>query len=255
MPPFDYGQSNQRLNDLFALYSRARKNLIVGEGLIGEVVLPCINEIRNGWDDLWQVLSGSVEPESETANEFLLDAERHFKRATSEVFEAVLIVRLDELCSILQSLLTDREYRIVKSRYYEALQTAFDRGRVALSNAKDSKHQTPDAAIKEAKTGIAVVQATIGAFMEKVGEFDLADEVSRIRHGQEVDRVSHRKSVVYQTIVAVILLLAGLAIGRMFDGWWPRQTAHPIPVIPSGDLSPTPVHSVEGVGFKSPNLP
>lgn len=195
--------------------------------MIGEVVLPCINEIRNGWDDLWQVLNGLVEPDSDAAEEFLLDAERHFRRATSEVFEAVLIVRLGELCEILQSLRDNREYRVVKSRYYSALQAAFDRGRVALSNTKDSKHHTPQAATAAAKSGIAVVQGAIDAFMEKVGAFDLADEVRKISRGQERDRKSQVKLVALQIIVAVVLLLLGLAIGRAMDVVWPSDTPNP----------------------------
>lgn len=223
LPPLDYSPSNQRLRELFALYARARKNLIVGEGLIGEVIIPCVNEIRNGWDDVWQVMNGLVPPDSDAARDFLLDAERHFKRASSEVFEAVLIVRLDELCSILQSLRTDREFRIVKSRYYSALLSAFDRGRVALTNSKDNKHQTPDAATLAAKGGIAIVQAAIDAFMRKVGEFDLADEVRKLRLGQDADRVSQRRSVLLQVVVAIVLVVVSLWAGRAIEQYWPTH--------------------------------
>jgi hypothetical protein len=235
VPPLDYSPFNQRIRELFALYAKARKNLIVGEGLIGEIIVPCVNEIRNGWDDVWQVLNGLTPSDSDAANDFLLDAERHFKRATSEVFEAVLLVRLDELCSILQSLRTDREFRIVKSRYYSALMAAFDRGRVALMRSKDTKHQTPDAATLAAKGGIAIVQTAIVAFMKKVGQFDLADEVHKIRIGQDADRASQRRSVALQIMVAILLVLISLWAGRAIEQHWPaHQTTASGPVSSSG---------------------
>lgn len=216
--PLDYGPQNQRLRELFATYAKARRNLIVGEGLIGEIVLPCVNEIRNGWDDMWQVLNGLVPPDAAGAADFLLDAERHFKRATSEVFEAVLIVRLDELRAILQSLRDDSEFRIVRSRYYSALRSAFDRGRTALANAKDAKHQTPDTATQEAKSGIAIVQGAIEAFMAKVGEFDLAQEVRTILQGQRRDRMTTRNWVIIQVVVAIILFILGIAAAKLWPG-------------------------------------
>jgi len=212
---FDFGdETNEKLRELFGLYAKARRGLVVGEGLIGEVILPCVNEIRNGWDDVWQILNGLASPGSEAAKGFLADAGRHFRRATSEVFEAVLIVRLSELCDILQSLRDSKEYRVVKSRYYAALQNAFDRGRVALANAKDSKHQTPDTATQAAKEGIALVQSAIDAFMLKVGEFDLAQEVRKISDGQKKDRHFSLKALLLQIALAFALFFLSFFLGR-----------------------------------------
>ena len=96
-----------RFLELLTEYRKARGALIEGEGLVGEFVFPCFTALLD-------------------------EAQRHFRRARSEVFEAILITRLDTLREILDSLRRDPQFRIAKATHYDALQQAFDRGRVSL---------------------------------------------------------------------------------------------------------------------------
>ena len=95
-------QTWEYLCSLFEEYGRVRRVLTEGEGACGNILLPSINEIRNGWDDIYQVLNQCVKPNE--YNNYLHDARRHFRRTRSEVWEGILLIYLGELRTILNSL-------------------------------------------------------------------------------------------------------------------------------------------------------
>jgi hypothetical protein len=147
----------------------------------------------------------------------LEEASRHFRRARSEVWEAVLLRRLDALREILNSLRKEPQFRIAKAEHYMGLQEAFDRGIVAGCRAREAKATNPDRAVQEAKKGIGYVQFAIDAFMKKAGEFELASEVRSLSHSQRrllAEAATGTRLAWLQIFLALVLFVGGILFQR-----------------------------------------
>lgn len=196
--------------ELFGEYRKVKHTLIDGEGLTQRIVLPSVNEIRNGFDDIFSVLARAV-PEHEFSHR-LADATRHFRRARSEVWEAVLLVQLETLKTILDSLQSDPKERLAKAIHYSSLSAAFDHGRVALSRAKETKHSSPDEAMAEAKGGITKVRSAITAFMEKAGHFSVADAIRDLHIDVSRGQVAGSRQYVVQIGLSILIFALGVVV-------------------------------------------
>lgn len=216
----------RQLAGLFDEYFSAQQALMDGESLARNFTFPAANELRNGLHDLIRVLA-SKDMRDHDVEPLLAEVKRHFRRARSEVFEAVLLTRLDVLSVILDSLRKDPQYRHAKAQHYPALQEAFDRGRVEGGRAREAKWNDPDAASKSAKTAIAIVDSTVAAFMMKAGDFELAEAVHGLQDGQEAlseGQVAIRRVGTAHFVVGIVLALAIFVAGMLLNQNFNRNT-------------------------------
>ncbi|MCC6230518.1 MAG: hypothetical protein IT432_14990 [Phycisphaerales bacterium] len=164
--------------DVLEEYWKARRDFIQAEVLTKKYVQPVANELRNGLDDVARAIAGLTPPGNGDA--MLDDALRHFRRARSEAYEAILLFYLATIADVLLSLRADPRARVIQAKYYQALDEAHNRGYVALVKAKDTKTDQPEAARAECKEAIGIVVEAMRAFMKCEGEFVMAHEIRTI---------------------------------------------------------------------------